>query len=121
MDVPVVAPSAGGVQQQGAQPAVPAVPPEPQPQVPAGQSPQSSDDGKGSLSPVVAELFSQGAILQPTDVSVTYRVERNPDEIVTVFTDPVTGKEISQVPAEVLVQIAQFFDKHSGVTLDKSA
>ncbi len=56
MDVPVVAPSAGGVQQQGAQPAVPAVPPEPQPQVPAGQSPQSSDDGKGSLSPVVAKL-----------------------------------------------------------------
>jgi uncharacterized FlaG/YvyC family protein len=38
-----------------------------------------------------------------------------------VMTDPKTGKEIAQVPAEVMVQIAQFFDKESGVTLDRSA
>jgi uncharacterized FlaG/YvyC family protein len=45
----------------------------------------------------------------------------NPSEIVTVFSDPQTGKEVAQFPAEIVVQIAQFFDSHSGVTLDRSA
>ncbi|HET7815832.1 MAG TPA: hypothetical protein VFL13_15830 [Candidatus Baltobacteraceae bacterium] len=115
MDVPSVAPATAAEQQ--------AAPPVGFPQ-PAGTQPQDPglpafEDAKGTLSPVVAKLFSQGAILQPVSVNVSYRVEN--DAIITVFTDPTTGKEITQVPSEVMVQIAQFFDKHSGVTLDKSA
>ena len=74
----------------------------------------------GVLSPIVAKLFS-GGIPQPVSVNVSYRVEHDPNIIVTIFTDPATGQEIAQIPPEVMVQIAQFFDKHSGVTLDRSA
>jgi uncharacterized FlaG/YvyC family protein len=71
----------------------------------------------------VAKIFGQssGSAPHPVTVNVSYRVEHNPNIIVTVFTDPKTGQEIAQVPAEVLIQIAQFFDKESGVTLDRSA
>jgi uncharacterized FlaG/YvyC family protein len=62
-----------------------------------------------------------GDAAQAVSVNVSYRVEHNPDIVVMVMTDPKTGKEIAQVPAEVMVQIAQFFDKESGVTLDRSA
>ncbi len=75
----------------------------------------------GVLSPVVAKLFGQDGIPKPVAVNVSYRVEHDPNMIVTVFTDPQTGREIAQMPAEILVQIAQFFDKQSGVTLDRSA
>lgn len=116
MDVPSVA-AAGAAEQPSAPPAALAQPagsqPQPDPGLPA------FEDAKGTLSPVVAKLFSTGAILQPVSVNVSYRVEN--DAIITVFTDPTTGKEITQVPSEVMVQIAQFFDKHSGITLDKSA
>ncbi len=74
----------------------------------------------GVLSPIVAKLFS-GGVPQPASVNVSYRVEHDPNIIVTIFTDPATGQEIAQIPPEVMVQIAQFFDKHSGVTLDRSA
>lgn len=74
----------------------------------------------GSLSPVVAKLFS-GDLPKSVTVNVSYRVEHDPNMIVTVFTDPTTGQEIAQVPPEVMVQFAQFFDKHSGVTVDRSA
>jgi hypothetical protein len=103
----------------------------PQPLPPAGSSQgggSTQSDGaaatpqapSGVLSPVVAKLFS-GAVAQPVTVNVSYRVEHDPDIIVTIFTDPTTGQEIAQIPPEVLVQIAQFFDKQSGVTLDRSA
>ncbi len=114
MDVPSVAPAAAPEQQTASL----------APAVPTGGVSNNGDQQAqapepGTLSPVVANLFSQGAILQHVSVDVTYRVENG--AIVTVFTDPTTGKEITQVPAEVMVQIAQFFDKHHGVTLDKSA
>lgn len=115
MDVPTVT-AAAAVEQQGAPPVAAAQPAVVEAQ---SQSQQAPEDAKATLSPVVAKLFSQGAILQPVSVNVSYRIENG--TMVTVFTDPRTGKEITQVPAEVLVQIAQFFDKHSGVTLDKSA
>ncbi|MFN2448642.1 MAG: flagellar protein FlaG [Candidatus Baltobacteraceae bacterium] len=117
MDVPTVAPAAAGEQQTAPAAAIAQTgAAEAQPQ---SSAPAPSTDDAGTLSPVVAKIFSQGAILQPVSVDVTYRSENG--AIVTVFTDPDTGKEISQVPAEVMVQIAQFFDKHSGITLDKSA
>jgi len=86
-------------------------------QAPPTDAPQTQS---GVLSPVVAKLFS-GGIPQPVSVNVSYRVEHDPNIIVTIFTDPTTGQEIAQIPPEVMVQIAQFFDKHSGVTLDRSA
>jgi uncharacterized FlaG/YvyC family protein len=85
-----------------------------------GDSVQSKPDS-GPLSPVVAQIFGGGNAPQSVSVNVSYRVEHNPDIVVMVMTDPKTGKEIAQVPAEVMVQIAQFFDKESGVTLDRSA
>jgi len=78
-------------------------------------------ENTGVLSPVVAKLFASDGVPKPVTVNVSYRVEHNPNIIVTIFTDPATGKEIAQIPAEVMVQIAQFFDKESGVTLDRSA
>jgi len=116
MDVTVVA--AGATAQQQA----------PEPQAPAAQAQSgisapplpAAPPARGALSPELAKIFG-GAVPSQIAVNVSYRVERNPDMIVTVFTDPQTGKEIAQVPAEVMVQIAQFFDKESGVTLDRSA
>jgi hypothetical protein len=80
-------------------------------------------ENTGALSPVVAKLLSKDGAPRTdgANISVSYRVEHDPNMIVTVFTDPATGEEIAQVPAEVMVQIAQFFDKHSGVTLDQNA
>lgn len=117
MDVTVVA-ATGGLQQQA--PAAESL-------QPSGAVPQSGGvlasaphvENTGVLSPVVAKLFGDGQS-QSVAVNVSYRVEDH-NIIVTVFTDPKTGKEIAQVPAEVMVQIAQFFDKENGVTLDRSA
>lgn len=83
------------------------------------KAPQSQNSG--ALSPVVAKIFGGGGVPDPVSVQVSYRVEHNPNMIVMVITDPSTGKEIAQVPSEVMVQIAQFFDKQSGVALDRSA
>lgn len=115
MDVPTVgAAAAAGQQQQPVQPIPGAVPAA---QTDAAQTGNRTDEK--SLSPVVANLFSGKGQEHHANVNVSYRVESG--RIVTVFTDPSTGKEISQVPTEMLVQLAQFFDKQSGVTLDKSA
>ena len=124
MDVQVVA--AAGAQPQPAPPApapsaqqTGSLPAAPQPQNDVlSQAPQVENDGV--LSPIVAKIFGSSDAPTPVSVNVSYRVER-PDIIVTVFTDPKTGREIAQVPAEVVVQIAQFFGKESGVTLDRSA
>jgi uncharacterized FlaG/YvyC family protein len=119
MDVPVV-----GSAQAGQQPA----PPVASPQGGQTQAPQPvlqdapRVENTGVLSPVVAKIFGGGdGVSKPVTVNVSYRVEHDPNIIVTVFRDPATGREIAQIPAEVMVQIAQFFDKESGVTLDRSA
>jgi uncharacterized FlaG/YvyC family protein len=74
-----------------------------------------------SLIGAVAKLFGHPEDPKAVSLNVSYRVMHNPSEIVTVFSDPQTGKEVAQFPAEIVVQIAQFFDSHSGVTLDRSA
>ncbi len=71
------------------------------------------------LAPAVAKLFGGGA--QAGSLNVSYRVIKDIDEIVTVFTDPVTGAEIAQVPSEAMIGLAQFFDQERGATLDKNA
>jgi len=69
-----------------------------------------------TLKPMVAKLFNAAQ----QDVEVSFRVETNPDEVVTVFTDKSTGKEIIQFPSQTLIALAEMIDKHSGKVLDKS-
>ncbi len=73
---------------------------------------------QGGLAPAIAKLFND-AISQPVELRVSYRVEGT--DLVTVFTDPTTGKEVTQVPSEALLDLAKFFDQQSGVTFDKNA
>lgn len=73
---------------------------------------------QATLAPAVAKLFG-AANAAPAQLSVSYRVEGG--DVVTVFTDPKTHKEVAQFPPELLLGLAQFFDKQSGVTFDKIA
>jgi uncharacterized FlaG/YvyC family protein len=117
MDVHVVSgPTAAPVQSGPLQ----AQPPAAAPEESAAASPPKSETS-GPLAPVVARILGGANASQSVSVNVSYRVEHNPNMVVMVMTDPKTGQEIAQVPAEVMVQIAQFFDKESGVTLDRSA
>jgi hypothetical protein len=74
-----------------------------------------------ALAPAVAKLFALPSVPEPIRLDVSYRVERDPNVIVTVFTDPKTGREVAQFPPEALVTLAQFFDQPRGATLDQSA
>ncbi|MBV8600517.1 MAG: flagellar protein FlaG [Candidatus Eremiobacteraeota bacterium] len=58
---------------------------------------------------------------QAQQFEVSFRVEHDPNEIVTVFRDAATGQEIAQFPPEVMVQLAQFFQKIAGDVVDRSA
>lgn len=104
------------------------------PQAPA-VLPQGHDDGTSSpdglgaqhaapsertLSSTIASLFGKTHDAQQPEIEVSYRLSRD-HAIITVFTDSSTGKEVAQVPSDVLVQMSEFFDQHSGVTLDRSA
>lgn len=82
--------------------------------------PAAQDDSSKPLADTVAKVLGSHGTGEAS-VNVSYRVEHDPNIVVTVFTDPHTGQEIAQVPAEVLVQMAQFFDKQTGVALDRSA
>lgn len=88
----------------------------------AGSLPDAQPHQSGELSPALAKIFAHaGGPHDAPNVTISYRVEHDPNMIVTVFSDPETGAVIAQLPAEVMVQIAQFFDKESGVTLDRTA
>jgi hypothetical protein len=66
----------------------------------------------------VAKLFTGGSSSQ---VAISFQVAHYPNEIVTVFKNSQTGEEITQVPSEIMIKIAEFFDQVAGVLLDKSA
>ena len=51
---------------------------------------------------------------------VSFQVSTDPDEVVTVFTDKSTGKEIMQFPSQALIALAEMYDKDAGKVLDKS-
>lgn len=110
----IVVTGATGPEIAAATPA-PAAPISDAPAAPAGQAQHDS-----TLTPAIAKLFAPTGIVDAGDLNVSYRV-LNDHEIVTVFTDPKTGKEVTQVPSEALIGLAQFFDQHQGVTFDKSA
>ncbi len=80
---------------------------------PAAGSNQPQDN---TLSPVVAKLFNAAE----QNVAVSFQVTTDPDEVVTVFTDKSTGKEIVQFPSQALIALAQMYDKDAGKVLDKS-
>jgi len=105
---PVVPP----IVDSSAVPATPAVPTTP---------PASQDQKNQPLSASIARLFGTPDAPTAVDVQVSYRIDKYVDQIVTVFTDPRTGKEIAQFPKEIMIQIAQFFDQQSGVTVDRNA
>ncbi|HEY5348271.1 MAG TPA: flagellar protein FlaG [Candidatus Lustribacter sp.] len=77
----------------------------------------ATQQSAGTLSPVVAKLFNAAA----QNVEVSFQVTTNPDEVVTVFTDRSTGKEIIQFPSQALIALAEMYDKDAGKVLDKSA
>jgi uncharacterized FlaG/YvyC family protein len=74
------------------------------------------------ISPAIAKIFGSGAPLpKGVTLNVSYRIDHNPDEIVIVFTDPKTGKEVAQFPPELFAQLAGFLDHQQGATLDENA
>jgi hypothetical protein len=88
-------------------------------------TPDGSQSGapqqRGGLAPAIAKLFGSASPPEPIRLDVSYRVLTDPDQIVTVFSDPSTGQEVAQFPPDILVGLAQFFDSPRGVTLDRDA
>jgi FlaG protein len=84
--------------------------------LPAGPAPGAKKgEADATLTTGVAKLYNS----QEQNVSVSFQVEQNPNEIVTVFTDKSTGKVIVQFPSETLIALAQFFDKLDGTVVNK--
>jgi flagellar protein FlaG len=79
---------------------------------PAGSKKGAED---ATLASGVAKLYNA----QEQNVSVSFQIEQNPNEIVTVFTDKQTGKVIVQFPSETLIALAKFFDKLDGSVVNK--
>lgn len=82
----------------------------------ATNGPASNQPTDDTLAPVVAKLFNAAE----QNVEVSFQVLHDPDEVVTVFTDKATGKEIVQFPSQALVALAEMYDKDAGNVLDKS-
>jgi hypothetical protein len=86
-----------------------------------GKTAAPAASGRAGIAPAIAKLFGGAAVPTPIPLNVSYRVVRDPNEIVTVFSDPKTGKEVAQFPPEILIGLAQLFDQETGVTLDADA
>lgn len=98
-----------------------ATPAAPQVPVPASNQPGAANASSApaadlTLAPAISKLFG-GDDLNPVEVS--FRPEGG--EVVTIFTDKKSGREIVQFPSEVLVQIAKYFEKLAGAVIDKKA
>ncbi|HEY8298780.1 MAG TPA: hypothetical protein VIG32_12255 [Candidatus Baltobacteraceae bacterium] len=118
MDVSAITPATGSFAEPPVAEAAPAAP-----STAAGVAtapPPDPTHKSGTLLETVAKLFGKPEHPLSAGLDVSYRVSHNPSQVVTVFSDPQTGKEVAQFPAEIVIQIAEFFDKHSGVALDSS-
>ncbi len=121
MDVTAVSAESGAQASAAALPETHAASaPAPAPETHADPQPDQQQRNTALIASI-AKLFGQSDPAQSGSLSVSYRVGHNPNEIITVFSDPATGKEIAQFPSEMVVQMAEFFDKYSGVTLDRTA
>ena len=96
-----------------AQAAPAAQPGAPAPGAPHLKPPHSADE---TLHRALSHLVGGGS-----NVSVQFRVEHGPNEIVTVFKNSETGEVISECPAASMVLIAQFFNKLAGAVVDRTA
>jgi hypothetical protein len=83
--------------------------------LPASASPGADKEASATIASGVAKLYNA----QEQNVSVSFQIEQDPNEIVTVFTDKQTGKVIVQFPSETLVALAKFFDKLDGSVVNK--
>ncbi|HEV8021683.1 MAG TPA: flagellar protein FlaG [Candidatus Lustribacter sp.] len=84
--------------------------------------PAGPPDGKKKGSEADPGLVSAIATLynvQQQNISVSFQIEQNPNEIVTVFTDKQTGKVIVQFPSETMIALAKLFDKLDGSVVNK--
>ena len=72
-------------------------------------------DSDRTLVSGVAALYN----VQQQNISVSFQVEQDPNEIVTVFTDKQTGKVIVQFPSETMIALAKLFDKLDGSVVNK--
>jgi flagellar protein FlaG len=79
---------------------------------PDGSKKHSADT---TVASAVAQLFNA----QEQNISVSFQIEQDPNEIVTVFTDKQTGKVIVQFPSETLIALAKVFDKLDGSVVNK--
>jgi len=103
-----------------------------------GTDPNASLAGAAAVSPVgangsttPAQQTLEDSTLQKTiqklfapsvaSVDVSFRIVHDPNEIVTVFTNHDTGEEIAQFPPEIMVQLAEFFQKIAGAVMDRKA
>jgi uncharacterized FlaG/YvyC family protein len=120
MDVPGAATAAPPPppQQQPPAPApapAPVVASAPPPASSVPEKPAQASGSTATLSPVVAKLFNASE----ANVVVSFQVQSH--EVVTVFTDKSTGKEIIQFPSKELIAFGEMLDKDAGKVLDKNA
>jgi hypothetical protein len=116
MDVQTIDQTQAAAPAAAAAASAPAVPPA-QPGGPAlGPNPAPQQKADETLHRALSHLVGGGS-----DVTVQFRVEHGPNEIVTVFKNSVTGQVISEFPAEAMVLIAQFFNKVAGAVVDRTA
>jgi flagellar protein FlaG len=84
--------------------------------------PAGPPDGTKKGAELDQTLASNGANLynvQQQDVSVSFQIQQDPNEIVMVFTDKQTGKVIVQFPSETMIALAKLFDKLDGGVVNK--
>ena len=122
--LPIVAPgapaaNAGGVPQAAAVAAAVAPVAPSNASTPGASSPPAPSSS--ALAPAIAKLFGAGSSPAPLNLNVSYKVVNELNEVVTVFSDPHTGREIAQFPSQILIGLAEFFDQERGATLDRSA
>jgi hypothetical protein len=85
--------------------------------LPAGPPDGSKKDSEpdSSLANAVGLLYN----VQEQNIAVSFQIEQNPNEIVTVFTNKQTGKVIVQFPSETMIALAKLFDKLDGSVVNK--
>jgi len=70
-----------------------------------------------TLTPALAKLFNT----PQENVSVSFQVAQDSNDVVVVLSDASTGKTIAQFPSETLIAMAQFFNKLAGAVVDQKA
>jgi hypothetical protein len=79
----------------------------------------TSKNGATGFTQAASQIFG-GSSSSNDDVTVSIRVAQEPNQIITVFRDA-HGNVIQQVPSEVVVRLAEFFDQQLGALLDRNA